>query len=88
MLEIKYRDQDGEEGVFLTSHDYLWNDPKLAAEEIAEEDRSASGGDLYDMDCWPRDYEVFINEEWHSISVSMEYMPCFDSSVNERINHE
>jgi hypothetical protein len=81
MLEIKYRDEDGEECVFLTPHKYLWDDPIMAAEEIAEEERNASGGDLYDTDCWPRTYEIEMNGKWVKVSVDMEYSPDFSASL-------
>ena len=83
MIEIIYKDPDGGDYVFLTSNESLRNDPKLAAEEIAKENLSSRGGNLYDIDCWPRDYEVFIEGKWSSISVRMEYMPCFSAFVNK-----
>ena len=88
MLEIKYRDEDGEETLFMTNDQWMWNDPKAIAEAIAEEDRNASGGDLYDTDCWPREYEIEINEEWIKVSVEMEYSPDFSASlVNVEHDH-
>ena len=85
MLEIKYKDEDGDECLFITNHQYLWTDPEMAAEEIAAEEYR--NGDLYEPSSWPRKYEIFLNGEWHSASVEMDYDPTFSASVNIKLTN-
>ena len=82
MIEIKYRDPDGDECSYITAHHYLANDVGMAASEIAEEDYR--DGDLYGTDDWPREYEIFHESKWVKVSVDMDYDPTFSATVNSQ----
>lgn len=91
MIEVTFKDQDGNEEVLLDSRDWLLNDPKALAEIIAEDEMKDAGGDLSDPAQWPRKYEILIKGHWVAATVDLEYVPSFNATVNsqrETPNHE
>ena len=80
VYEIRYKDPEGEEGVYITNLKWLLDDIASLAKEIAKEDMCDSGGDLDDPVNWPRRYEILIDDfKWVKVSVDMEYIPQFSS---------
>lgn len=83
MIEVRFRDQDGNESTLLDHRKWLLNDVESLAEVIAEEDFKDSGGDISDPAQWPRNYEIELNGKWVKVSVDMDYDPSFRASVNK-----
>ena len=87
-IEILYKDQEGNECLFLTRKKWLLDELETLAEYIAHEDMCDAGSDLDDPAQWPRKYEIEINKEWKRVSVDMEYNPIFQASILEEGDSE
>jgi hypothetical protein len=83
MIEVKYKDSLGCDGVLMDYRDWLLDDIEALAEVIADEDMNISGPDLVDIEEWPRIYTIEVNGKWVSVSVDMKYEPVFSAFVVE-----
>ena len=80
-MEIKYRDNEGAEGVLLTHKKHLWCDPVGAAREIAADEYI---GGCCDPSEWPRVYEIFLmGTYWRKVSVEIQSKPEFIGAIVE-----
>ena len=85
MIEVKYKNQEGAELVFMTNSEWLIHEPLMLAEHIAKEELDSSGSDLADADCWPRVYKILISKTWVEVSVDMEWSPEFSATIVKEV---
>ena len=80
LLEITYRDPDGQECLFMTSRQWMYNSVKDQAEAIALGDYGGYAA-LREEDAWPRSYHIYFKDSWVQVSVEIMMTPRFSAEV-------
>jgi hypothetical protein len=85
---VKVENEDGEMIDFLPDRQWLYDDPRSIAEDVAQGEMDDAGGDLADPSDWPRTYTVHLDSGPVVVSVDMEYSPVFMSKIKTESEDE